>query len=105
MKNTMYGDSVTFTNVEKKYNETIAVSNFNLKIKESEFITILGPSGSGKTTVLNMIAGFITQNAGSIQIGKTSIHDLPTEKRNVGMVFQNYSLFPHKNIFENVAFP
>ena len=105
MKNTMYGDSVTFTNVEKKYNETIAVSNFNLKIKESEFITILGPSGSGKTTVLNMIAGFITQNSGSIQIGKTSIHDLPTEKRNVGMVFQNYSLFPHMNIFDNVAFP
>jgi putative spermidine/putrescine transport system ATP-binding protein len=105
MKNTMYGDSVTFTKVEKKYNETIAVSNFNLKIKESEFITILGPSGSGKTTVLNMIAGFITQNAGSIQIGKTSIHDLPTEKRNVGMVFQNYSLFPHMNIFDNVAFP
>jgi len=105
MKNTMYGDSVTFTNVEKKYNETIAVSNFNLKIKESEFITILGPSGSGKTTVLNMIAGFINQNSGSIQIGKTSIHDLPTEKRNVGMVFQNYSLFPHMNIFDNVAFP
>lgn len=100
-----YGDSVTFTNVEKKYNETIAVSNFNLKIKESEFITLLGPSGSGKTTVLNMIAGFITQNSGSIQIGKTSIHDLPTEKRNVGMVFQNYSLFPHMNIFNNVAFP
>ena len=100
-----YGDSVTFTNVEKKYNETIAVSNFNLNIKESEFITLLGPSGSGKTTVLNMIAGFITQNSGSIQIGKTSIHDLPTEKRNVGMVFQNYSLFPHMNIFNNVAFP
>ena len=100
-----FGDSVTFTNVEKKYNETIAVSNFNLKIKESEFITLLGPSGSGKTTVLNMIAGFITQNSGSIQIGKTSIHDLPTEKRNVGMVFQNYSLFPHMNIFNNVAFP
>jgi putative spermidine/putrescine transport system ATP-binding protein len=100
-----YGDSVTFTNVEKKYNETIAVSNFNLKIKESEFITLLGPSGSGKTTVLNMIAGFITQNSGSIQIGETSIHDLPTEKRNVGMVFQNYSLFPHMNIFNNVAFP
>ena len=105
MTNTMYGDSVTFTNVEKKYNETIAVSNFNLKIKESEFITLLGPSGSGKTTVLNMIAGFITQNSGSIQIGETSIHDLPTEKRNVGMVFQNYSLFPHMNIFDNVAFP
>jgi putative spermidine/putrescine transport system ATP-binding protein len=105
MKNTMHGDSVTFINVEKKYNETIAVSNFNLKIKESEFITMLGPSGSGKTTVLNMIAGFITQNSGSIQIGKTSIHDLPTEKRNVGMVFQNYSLFPHMNIFDNVAFP
>ena len=100
-----YGDSVTFTNVEKKYNETIAVSNFNLKIKESEFITLLGPSGSGKTTVLNMIAGFITQNSGSIQIGEASIHDLPTEKRNVGMVFQNYSLFPHMNIFDNVSFP
>ena len=101
----IYGDSVTFKNVEKKYNETVAVSNFNLEVKESEFITLLGPSGSGKTTVLNMIAGFITQNSGSIQIGTNSIHDLPTEKRNVGMVFQNYSLFPHMNIFDNVAFP
>ena len=101
----VYGDSVTFKNVEKRYNETIAVSDFNLEIKESEFITLLGPSGSGKTTVLNMIAGFIKQNSGIIQIGNNSIHDLPTEKRNVGMVFQNYSLFPHMNIFENVAFP
>ena len=101
----IYGDSVTFKNVEKKYNETIAVSDFNLEIKESEFLTLLGPSGSGKTTVLNMIAGFISQNSGSIKIGKNSIHDLPTEKRNIGMVFQNYSLFPHMNIFDNVAFP
>ena len=69
----IYGDSVTFKDVKKIYNETIAVSDFNLEIKESEFITLLGPSGSGKTTVLNMIAGFISQNSGSIKIGKNSV--------------------------------
>ncbi|MDC0232787.1 ABC transporter ATP-binding protein [Pelagibacteraceae bacterium] len=103
--NLTHGESVTFKNVEKYYNKTVAVKDFNLDIKSSEFLTLLGPSGSGKTTVLNMIAGFIQQSSGSILIGKNSIENLPTEKRNVGMVFQSYSLFPHMNIFENVAFP
>ena len=103
--NLTHGESVTFKNVEKFYNQTAAVKDFNLDIKSSEFLTLLGPSGSGKTTVLNMIAGFIQQSSGSILIGKNSIENLPTEKRNVGMVFQSYSLFPHMNIFENVAFP
>lgn len=100
-----HGESVTFKNVEKFYNKIAAVKDFNLDIKSSEFLTLLGPSGSGKTTVLNMIAGFIKQTSGSIIIGENSIENLPTEKRNVGMVFQSYSLFPHMNIFENVAFP
>jgi putative spermidine/putrescine transport system ATP-binding protein len=103
--NEVHGESVTFQNVEKYYNKTSAVRNFNLEIIKSEFLTLLGPSGSGKTTVLNMIAGFIQQTSGSILIGKNSIENLPTEKRNVGMVFQSYSLFPHMNIFDNVAFP
>ena len=103
--NQIHGESVTFQNVEKYYGNTGAVKNFNLEIKNSEFLTLLGPSGSGKTTVLNMIAGFIKQTSGSIHIGNHSIENLPTEKRNVGMVFQSYSLFPHMNIFENVAFP
>ncbi len=103
--NQIHGESVTFQNVEKYYGNTAAVKDFNLEIKNSEFLTLLGPSGSGKTTVLNMIAGFIKQTSGSILIGKNSIENLPTEKRNVGMVFQSYSLFPHMNIFDNVAFP
>ncbi len=103
--NKPHGESVTFTNVEKYYKETAAVKNFNLNIKSSEFLTLLGPSGSGKTTVLNMIAGFIQQTSGSILIGKNPIENMPTEKRNIGMVFQSYSLFPHMNIFDNVAFP
>ncbi len=103
--NKIHGDSVKFKNVEKYYGETAAVKNFNLDIKNSEFLTLLGPSGSGKTTLLNMIAGFIKQTSGSIFIGDNSIENLPTEKRNVGMVFQSYSLFPHMNIFNNVAFP
>ena len=103
--NQIHGESVTFQNVEKYYDQTAAVKNFNLEIRNSEFLTLLGPSGSGKTTVLNMIAGFIQQTSGSILIGKNSIENLPTEKRNVGMVFQSYSLFPHMNIFDNVAFP
>ncbi len=103
--NQIHGESVTFQNVEKYYGKTAAIKNFNLEIKNSEFLTLLGPSGSGKTTVLNMIAGFIQQTSGSILIGKNSIENLPTEKRNVGMVFQSYSLFPHMNIFDNVAFP
>jgi putative spermidine/putrescine transport system ATP-binding protein len=103
--NQIHGESVTFQNVEKYYGKTAAIKNFNLEIKNSEFLTLLGPSGSGKTTILNMIAGFIQQTSGSILIGKNSIENLPTEKRNVGMVFQSYSLFPHMNIFDNVAFP
>jgi putative spermidine/putrescine transport system ATP-binding protein len=102
---TFYGEPVVFNNVFKRYGSTLAVDNFNLEIKKSEFLTLLGPSGSGKTTILNMIAGFISQDEGNIKIGSESVHNLPTEKRNVGMVFQNYSLFPHMNIFENVAFP
>ena len=103
--NQIHGESVIFQNVEKYYGNTAAVKDFNLEIKNSEFLTLLGPSGSGKTTVLNMIAGFIQQTTGSILIGNNSIENLPTEKRNVGMVFQSYSLFPHMNIFDNVAFP
>ena len=103
--NQIHGESVTFQNVEKYYGNTAAVKDFNLEINNSEFLTLLGPSGSGKTTVLNMIAGFIQQTSGSILIGNNSIENLPTEKRNVGMVFQSYSLFPHMNIFDNVAFP
>ena len=103
--NQTHGESVTFQNVEKYYGNTAAVKDFNLEINNSEFLTLLGPSGSGKTTVLNMIAGFIQQTSGSILIGNDSIENLPTEKRNVGMVFQSYSLFPHMNIFDNVAFP
>ena len=91
-------------NVQKRYGEVIAVKGISLGIGESEFVTLLGPSGSGKTTILLMIAGFEYPTAGEIILQGKSIGYLPPEKRNVGMVFQNYALFPHMNVYDNVAF-
>lgn len=81
-----------------------AVSDFNLQIKRGEFVTFLGPSGCGKTTTLRMIAGFDTPTGGEILLNGKNITDLPPNKRPVNTVFQRYALFPHMNIFENIAF-
>ncbi|MCP5368322.1 MAG: ABC transporter ATP-binding protein [Hyphomicrobiales bacterium] len=99
------GAAVSFRGVTKSYGPVHALADFNLEIEPGEFITLLGPSGSGKTTALNVLAGFTEATAGDVQIGGRSILALPPERRNVGMVFQSYSLFPHMNVFENVAFP
>jgi len=80
------------------------VSDFSLDIAEGELVTFLGPSGCGKTTTLRMIAGFITPTAGRIRIGETDVTRLPVHKRDTGMVFQRYALFPHMTVAENVAF-
>ncbi|WP_035201109.1 ABC transporter ATP-binding protein [Agrobacterium tumefaciens] len=96
---------VTFTGVEKRYGSTTVLSDFNLEIKAGEFVTLLGPSGSGKTTALNALAGFVDISAGDILIGKKSVSRMAPEERGIGMVFQSYSLFPHMNVFDNVAFP
>jgi len=99
------GAPVEFRNVAKSYGAVAALVDFTLAIEAGEFLTLLGPSGSGKTTALNVLAGFVPPSQGEILIDGRSIASLPTEKRNIGMVFQNYSLFPHMTVADNVAFP
>ena len=97
---------VRFVNVQKSYDgETLVVKDFNLDIKSGEFITLLGPSGSGKTTCLMMMAGFEVPTHGQILLGDEPINTVPPHKRGIGMVFQNYALFPHMSVAENLAFP
>ncbi|SNT11889.1 iron(III) transport system ATP-binding protein [Bacillus sp. OK838] len=96
--------SIKIENVQKAFGKTIAVDHLNLEIKEGEFFTFLGPSGCGKTTTLRMIAGFYYPTKGVVRFGNKDMTRVPPEKRNTGMVFQNYALFPHMTVFENVAF-
>ncbi|AFQ51097.1 ABC transporter ATP-binding protein [Burkholderia cepacia] len=97
---------VSFKNVQKTYDgETLVVKNLNLEIEKGEFLTMLGPSGSGKTTCLMMLAGFETATHGEILLQGKPINRIPPERRNIGMVFQSYALFPHKSVAENLAFP
>jgi spermidine/putrescine ABC transporter ATP-binding subunit len=90
--------------ITKKFGETVAVKDLNLEVKEGEFITLLGPSGCGKTTTLRMIAGFLSPDRGQIFIDGKDVSRIPPQKRNIGMVFQDYALFPHLTIKENVEF-
>ena len=97
---------VEFERVQKSYDgETLVVKDLNLSMPRGEFLTMLGPSGSGKTTCLMMLAGFETATHGDIRLGGTSINNIPPHKRGIGMVFQNYALFPHMTVAENLAFP
>ena len=96
---------VFIQNVSKHFGDIKAVNQVTFSIKGGEFLTLLGPSGSGKTTLLNMIAGFFRPTNGVILIGEKDITVLPPEKRDVGMTFQNYALFPHMTVAENIAFP
>jgi len=97
---------VTFDKVQKSYDgETLVVKDLNLAIGEGEFLTMLGPSGSGKTTCLMMLAGFETATQGDIRLDGRPINNIPPHKRGIGMVFQNYALFPHMTVAENLAFP
>jgi putative spermidine/putrescine transport system ATP-binding protein len=97
---------VRFSGVQKTYDgEHIVVKNLDLDIKKGEFVTLLGPSGSGKTTTLMMLAGFEVPTQGEIYLANRPIKNVPAYKRDIGMVFQNYALFPHLTIEENVAFP
>ncbi len=95
---------VRLRGVAKRFDRVLAVEKTDLDIKEGSFVTLLGPSGCGKTTILRMIAGLEIPTEGDIFIKGKRINDMPIHKRNLGMIFQNYSLFPHKNIFSNVAF-
>jgi putative spermidine/putrescine transport system ATP-binding protein len=95
---------VTLEQVVKQYGDQTAVDGIDLEIGEGEFFSVLGPSGCGKTTTLRMVAGFINPTAGTIRIQEQDVIGVPPEKRNIGIVFQNYAIFPHKNIFDNIAF-
>ncbi|MDO9712604.1 ABC transporter ATP-binding protein [Paracraurococcus lichenis] len=99
------GAAVTLRDLEKRYGPVGAVAGVSIDIRGGEFLTLLGPSGSGKTTTLMMLAGFETPNAGDIAIDGASVVDLPPHRRNIGMVFQNYALFPHLTVAENIGFP
>ena len=97
---------VEFEDVAKSYDgRTMAVRGFDLRVRRGEFVTLLGPSGSGKTTVLTMLAGFQAPTSGVIRIDGRRVDDLPPRRRGIGMVFQNYALFPHMSVEGNLAFP
>ncbi|MCM3569250.1 ABC transporter ATP-binding protein [Neobacillus mesonae] len=91
-------------NVVKTFNKTEVVKKMNLEIEKGELVSFLGPSGCGKTTTLNMIAGFLEVDGGKIVVDGKPVHLLPPNKREMGMVFQNYALFPHMTVFDNVAY-
>jgi spermidine/putrescine ABC transporter ATP-binding subunit len=95
---------VRFENIKKFFGNTPAVRDLSLEIREGEFFSILGPSGCGKTTTLRIVAGFEQPDSGRIFFDNDDVTSLPPERRNTGMVFQNYALFPHLSVFENVAF-
>jgi ABC-type Fe3+/spermidine/putrescine transport system ATPase subunit len=95
---------VRLESVTKRFGDVIAVNDITLNIKKGEFLTLLGGSGCGKTTTLRMVAGFLIPDKGEIFIGNQKVTKTPPFKRNTGMVFQNYALFPHKTVFENVGF-
>lgn len=96
---------VSLKRLGKRFNEVVAVDRVTLEVYTGEFLTLLGPSGSGKTTTLMMIAGFEFPTEGEILVEGKDISDVPPSKRNIGMVFQNYALFPHMTVYENIAFP
>ena len=95
---------VVLKNVTKKFGDFVAVKDFNLEIRKGEYITFLGPSGCGKTTTLRMIAGHEEATSGDIYIQNHRVNDLDPVERGTTMMFQNFALFPHKNIYDNIEF-
>lgn len=98
-------ESLKLVNVTKRFGSVVAVQNFNLSVREGEFVSLLGPSGCGKTTILRCIAGFERPDTGDVFIYGERVNDIPPERRDVGMVFQAYALFPNMTVAQNVAFP
>jgi putative spermidine/putrescine transport system ATP-binding protein len=106
MKGTLsQGAEVKIVNVTKRFGNVVAIDDVSLTVKTSEFLTLLGPSGSGKTTTLMIIAGFEKADGGEVYLNEKPIINIPSHKRNIGMVFQQYALFPHMKVFDNVAYP
>jgi ABC-type Fe3+/spermidine/putrescine transport system ATPase subunit len=96
--------AVRFNAVTKRFGETTALDHVTVAIRQGEFMTLLGPSGCGKTTLLNLAAGFLSPDRGEVLIAGRRMNDVPTYKREIGMMFQNYALFPHMNVVGNVAY-
>ena len=96
--------TITINHALKKYGQNTIIPDLNLEIKPGEFFTLLGPSGCGKTTLLRMIAGFNSIEGGDFFFNEKRINDLDPAKRNIGMVFQNYAIFPHMTVRKNVEF-
>ncbi|KRQ02930.1 ABC transporter [Bradyrhizobium yuanmingense] len=96
---------ITLHNLQKRYGSAMAVDDVSLSVSPGEFISLLGPSGSGKTTTLMMIAGFEMPDSGRVLLGDKDITRLPPHRRELGVIFQNYALFPHMTVAENVAYP
>ena len=103
-RRTTVSDNISIRHALKKYGENVIIPDLNLEIKEGEFFTLLGPSGCGKTTLLRMIAGFNSIEGGDFYFDDRRINDLDPAKRNIGMVFQNYAIFPHMTVRKNVEF-
>src|SRR5271168_3579420 len=102
---TSSGAQVRLRQLSKAFGTAAAVDDVSLDVPAGAFVSLLGPSGSGKTTTLNLIAGFLSPDSGDILIDDRSVADVPSHRRNIGMVFQSYSLFPHMTVAENVGFP
>src|SRR5436190_300241 len=99
------GAQLRLRQLTKAFGASQAVDRISLDVPAGAFVSLLGPSGSGKTTTLNLIAGFLAPDAGDILLDQRSVADVPPHKRNIGMVFQSYSLFPHMSVADNVGFP
>ena len=98
--------SVTLEHIKKIYdNNVVAVQDFNLEIKDKEFVVFVGPSGCGKSTTLRMIAGLEDISEGTLKIGDRVVNDVEPKDRDIAMVFQNYALYPHMSVYDNIAFP
>jgi multiple sugar transport system ATP-binding protein len=96
--------TVTFDHVTKRFGEVVAVNDLSLQVRDGEFLVLVGPSGCGKTTALRMLAGLEEQTAGDIHIGDRLVNDVAPKDRDIAMVFQNYALYPHMSVYDNIAF-
>ncbi|MEX2046247.1 MAG: ABC transporter ATP-binding protein, partial [Chloroflexota bacterium] len=96
--------TVTYEHVNKKFGDVSAVKDLNLQVRDEEFLVLVGPSGCGKTTALRMLAGLEEQTSGDIFIGERRVNDVAPKDRDIAMVFQNYALYPHMSVYDNIAF-